>query len=72
LDELHQLMSHFAETQKRRPASNPMHIIIAFAIFSTRRLDEITRITWTDLDLDGERILVRDMKNPGQRGDGYR
>ncbi len=47
-----------------------MHVIIAFAIFSTRRLEEleeITRVTWTDLDLDGKRILVRDMKNPGER-----
>ena len=67
LDELHRLMAHFAEMQKRRPASNPMHVIIAFAIFSTRRLEEITRITWTDLDLGGKRILVRDMKNPGER-----
>jgi hypothetical protein len=67
LDELHRLMTHFAEMQKRRPASNPVHVIIAFAIFSTRRLEEITRISWTDLDLDGKRILERDMKNPGER-----
>ncbi len=67
LDELHRLMTHFAEMQKRRPASNPMHVIIAFAVFSTRRLEEITRISWTDLDLGGKRILVRDMRNPGER-----
>lgn len=26
-----------------------------------------TRISWTDLDPGGKRILVRDMKNPGER-----
>ncbi len=41
--------------------------IIAFAIFSTRRLEEITRIAWSDLDEEGKRILVRDMKNPGEK-----
>ena len=44
-----------------------MHRVIAFAIFSTRRQDEITRITWADLDKDGKRVLVRDMKNPGEK-----
>ena len=67
LDELNCLMTHFAEIKRRRPASIPMPAIIAFAIFSTRRLDEITRITWLHLDLDGKRVLVRDMKNPGER-----
>lgn len=31
------------------------------------RKEEITRITWADLDEAGSRILVRDMKNPGQK-----
>ena len=44
-----------------------MRAIVAFAIFSTRRLDEITRIRWADLDESGSRILVRDMKNPGEK-----
>ncbi|MCY1542114.1 Phage integrase family protein [compost metagenome] len=41
--------------------------VIAFAIYSTRRQEEITRIRWTDLDVAGQRVLVRDMKNPGQK-----
>jgi len=41
--------------------------VIGFAIFSTRRLEEITRILWKDLDLEGSRVLVRDMKNPGEK-----
>jgi len=36
-----------------------------FAIFSTRRQEEITRISWKDYDTT--RILVRDMKHPGEK-----
>ncbi|GJE61734.1 tyrosine-type recombinase/integrase [Methylobacterium trifolii] len=67
LDELDRLMTHFGEVRTRRPGTIPMQAIIAFALFSTRRQEEITRITWGDLDEDGSRILVRDMKNPGQK-----
>lgn len=67
LDELDQLMQHFLDRSRRRPTSIPMHRIIAFAIFSTRRQEEIVRIRWKDLDVEGKRILVRDMKNPGEK-----
>ena len=65
LDELDKLMTHFGERLKRRPSSVPMQKITAFAIFSTRRLEEITRIRWSDLD--ASRLLIRDMKNPGEK-----
>src|SRR5216683_2451570 len=67
MDELDSLMMHFGERLKRRPSSVPMQKIMAFAIFSTRRLEEITRICWTDLDAAGSRVLIRDMKNPGEK-----
>jgi integrase len=67
LAELDALMTHFMEIRRRRPASNPMHVICAFAIFSTRRQEEITRIRWDDLDEAESRVLVRDMKNPGEK-----
>lgn len=67
LDELDRLMSHFFEMQKRRPDSMNMPKVIAFAIFSTRRQEEITRIRWEDLDCARQAVLVRDMKNPGQK-----
>lgn len=67
LDELDKLMQHFADRQKRAPHSAPMDRIIAFAIFSTRRQEEITRIKWSDLEPQHNRVLVRDMKNPGQK-----
>jgi integrase len=44
-----------------------MQALVAFAIFSARRLEEITRITWTDLDEAESRVIVRDMKNPGSK-----
>jgi integrase len=67
LEELDRLMRHFAARSLRRPASIPMHRVVAFALFSTRRLDEITRLRWAELDVEGRRVLVRDMKNPGEK-----
>ena len=67
LDELDRLMTHFSEIRHRRPGSLPMQTIVAFAIFSTRRQEEITRLAWADLDEEGSRVLIRDMKNPGQK-----
>jgi integrase len=42
-----------------------MQKIVALAIFSTRRQEEINLLRWDDLDDD--RILVRDMKHPGDK-----
>ena len=67
LDELDKVMEHFGERLKRRPSSIPMQKVMGFAIFSTRRLEEITRILWKDLDVEESRVLVRDMKNPGEK-----
>jgi integrase len=71
LDELDRLMNHFGEVRAKRPSSAPMQKIIAFAIFSTRRQDEITRIRWSDFEPahDGQpaRVLVRAMKHPGDK-----
>jgi integrase len=65
LDELDQLMEHFGTVKVRRPSSIPMQKIIIFALFSTRRMEEITRIRWDDYD--ATRVLVRDMKHPGDK-----
>jgi len=67
LDELDRLMRHFFEMQVRRPESINMPKMIAFALFSTRRQEESTRIRWDDLDESRQAVLVRDMKNPGQK-----
>lgn len=67
LDELDRLLEYFQSIQDRRPTSINMLKMTAFALFSTRRQEEITRIKWSDLDAEGSRVLVRDMKNPGQK-----
>jgi integrase len=40
-----------------------MQAIVAFAIFSPQRENEITRITWADPEDTNARIIIRDMKN---------
>jgi integrase len=65
LEELDRLMEHFGRVRDHRPSSIPMRKIVGFALFSTRRQEEITLLRWEDLD--GDRILVRDMKHPGDK-----
>jgi integrase len=65
LDELDRLMEHFGRIQENRPGSLPMQQIVTFALFSTRRQEEITLLLWEDLDHD--RVLVRDIKHPGDK-----
>lgn len=67
LEELDTLLTHFTRQKTHAPQSLPMHRIIPFALFSTRRQEEITRITWSDFDEAGKRVLVRDMKHPGDK-----
>ena len=67
LDELEKVLGYYEEMQARRRSSINMLKVVGFAIFSTRRLDEITRIRWADVDEAGQRVMVRDMKNPGQK-----
>ena len=61
------LLTHFQGILAYRPSSINMLKMTAFALFSTRRQEAITRIKWADLDEEGNRVLVRDMKNPGQK-----
>lgn len=65
--ELDKLLDHFFEMQARKPSSIHMPKVLAFALFSTRRQEEITRIRWADLDERRQAVLVRDMKNPGAK-----
>lgn len=67
LAELDALLSRFESRSKHRPSALPMHTVAVFAIYSTRRQDEICRITWADYDRDGKRVMVRDMKHPGDK-----
>lgn len=65
LSELDNLMNHFLKMWEAQPDTIPMHLVVPFAIFSTRRQEEITRIRWSDLEPG--RVLVRDMKDPNAK-----
>jgi integrase len=71
IDELDQLMAHFGDIKVRRPSAIPMQRIVPFALFSTRRQDEIVRIQWSDYqaaqNAQSARVMIRDMKNPGDK-----
>jgi integrase len=42
----------------------PMYDIFIFALASSRRLSEITRLEWDDLNFDKQTGMVRDLKHP--------
>lgn len=67
LAELDALLSLFEKKHTHRPSTLPMHKIVAFALFSTRRQEEITRITWKGLDAEHSRVFITDMKHPGDK-----
>jgi integrase len=67
ISEIDRLLAYFDAQAQRVPGVVPMSRIIPFALFSTRRLGEIVRIEWKDWDPEGSRVLVRDMKHPGEK-----
>ncbi len=71
MQELEKLMTHFGKVRERRKDSLPMQAIIAFAIYSTRRQEEILRVRWADLDEQHSRLLVRDMKHPDDKAGNH-
>ncbi|MGJ0509606.1 MAG: tyrosine-type recombinase/integrase [Methylocystis sp.] len=66
-DEIQKIMERFRLKRWVHKTTPPMHMIVPFALFSTRRQEEICRITWADFDKEGGRVLVRDIKNPGEK-----
>lgn len=67
LEELDQLLVHFGRIRHKRRDSIPMQLLVCFAMYSTRRQEEITRITWEDFNEQRQYVTVRDMKNPGEK-----
>lgn len=67
LDELEKVLNHFFKVLERCPSAIHMPKVVAFAIYSTRRMDEITRIRWEDLDVHQQAVRLRDMKKTGQK-----
>lgn len=58
LDEIDKVMEHFFEVLQRRPSVIHMPKVVTFAIFSTRWMDEITRIRSEDLDEHRQAVKV--------------
>lgn len=67
LAELDRLMEFFVERSIKRPSALPMHRVIALAIFTTRRQEELARQQIADVEIAHKRMLVRDMKHPGEK-----
>ena len=65
IEEMDRVLAYYAEMEKRERAEIPMVKLILFAMFSARRQEEICRLAWADYQ--GDRVLVRDMKHPGQK-----
>jgi integrase len=59
------ILSHFAK--RGRTAHIPMQDIIRFALATSRREEEITRLRWDDLDRKKGTALLRDVKHPTQK-----
>lgn len=67
LKELDALLQYFGEMRDRRKQEIDMVRVVVFALFSTRRQEEITRIKWGSIDEARRMVLITDMKNPGQK-----
>jgi integrase len=67
VDELDRLMKYFQKSRAARGDTVPMMAMVAMTLFSMRREEEICRIEWKDLDEEGCRVMVRDLKHPGEK-----
>lgn len=67
LDELDKVLAYFCAMRDRRRQEIDMVRAVGFALFSTRRQEEITRIRWDAMDEAKQLVLITDMKNPGQK-----
>lgn len=67
LAELDKLMAHYTVYEKKRTNAIPMTSLILFSIYATRRQEETCRMVVEDLDVAQSEIIVRDMKNPGEK-----
>lgn len=69
-EELKALDAYFARNDRR--AQIPMRRIMWFAVYSTRRQDEITRLQRSDNDADRKLGVVRDAKHPTDKDGNHR
>jgi len=62
--ELNAILTALANNRRQKL---PVAVLVVFAIYSGRRLGEICRLRWEDLQDDKGQILVRDMKHPRKK-----
>jgi integrase len=67
LDELQRIMDYLRRRHLGYKGSMPMDAIVPFAIFSTRRLGEIVRMKWADIDEARCKLRVYNMKHPKKK-----
>ena len=67
LDELDRVMDYLRRRCFGHQGAMPMDMVVAFAIFSTRRLGEIARLHRSQVDVARRKILVTDMKDPRKK-----
>jgi integrase len=71
LDEIHAICAykHREKNGKGRstPFLTPLDDMVLFAIFSARRLGEICRMEWADVDFDKAQVEIKDMKHPRKK-----
>lgn len=58
-DELSRLRTYLSANKRL-----PMRDLLDFAIASTMRISEVTRITWADFDATKRTVIIRDRKDP--------
>lgn len=66
-EEIAKIMEIARERNKHRKTVIPMDVLMEFAIYSGRRLGEICRLRWGDVDGADMTCIVRDMKDPKQK-----
>lgn len=64
-EEYDALIAFFREQDQR--SDIPMAVMMEFAVWSARRISEITRLRWDDVDDAKRTCIVRDMKDPRQK-----
>ena len=63
-EEIERLLNYYSG---RRRQKIPMPELIAFSLISSRRISEICRITWGDVDFENKVYWVRDLKHPTKK-----
>ncbi|RBO82588.1 site-specific integrase [Marinomonas aquiplantarum] len=71
LDEVKAICSYSGRTKTGRGCNTkhvtPLEDVVLFAIFSTRRLGEICRMEWNDVDFEEGTVEIKDMKHPRKK-----